>query len=149
MLARKAPIDERSLMAHMARTTPTHPVDLRVPADLVYLPVVRAVPEALAIMLDLDIDRVADLGLAIDQVCTELIADALPDARVEIRVDTGAEGLTTTVATHTRTDRAPDRSGFGWRVLTTLTEGLEVGRTRSPDGGWWTSVSFQSARSAV
>ncbi|CAM3682876.1 Serine/threonine-protein kinase RsbW [Tsukamurella ocularis] len=136
-------------MAHMARTTPAHPVDLRVPADLAYLPVVRAVPEALAIMLDLDIDGVSDLGLAIDQICTELIADAREDANVEIRVELGAGELATTVATDTRSDRVPDRSGFGWRVLTTLTEGLEVERAPAAGGGWWTSVSFRSARSAV
>lgn len=136
-------------MEHSAPSTPAHPVDLRVPADLAYLPVVRAVPESLAVMLDLDIDRVADLGLAIDQICTELIADAADDTRVEVRVDPGAEGLTTTIAAGTRGDRAPDPSGFGWRVLTTLTEDLEVHRAPAPEGGWWTSVSFRSPRSAV
>ncbi|NMD54635.1 MULTISPECIES: ATP-binding protein [Tsukamurella] len=136
-------------MAYTARTAPAHPVDLSVPADLSYLPVVRAVPEALAIMLDLDIDIVSDLGLAIDQICTELIADAQQGANVELRIELAAADLTTTVTARTRSDRAPDRSGFGWRVLNTLTEGLEVERAPAPGGGWSTSVSFRSGRGAV
>lgn len=124
-----------------------HPVDLRVPAHIAYLPVIRAVPETVAVLSEFDIDRVSDLGLAVDQVSTELIVAAVADALLELLVEPDADGLVATITVDTRADRAPDRSGFGWRVLTTLTDGLGVDHTPTADGAWRTSVRLRMARS--
>ncbi len=50
------------------------PVELRVAAEFEQLPVVRAVAETLAVLGDFTLDDVADIKLAVDEVCSELIA---------------------------------------------------------------------------
>jgi hypothetical protein len=55
-------------------------VELRIAARLENLAVVRTLVGAISTFADLDFDAVADLRLAVDEVCTRLIRSAQPDA---------------------------------------------------------------------
>ena len=62
-------------------------IELRVAAKLENLAVLRTLVGAVGTFEDLDFDAVADLRLAVDEVCTRLIRSAVPDATLAIVVD--------------------------------------------------------------
>ncbi|MDF0532102.1 ATP-binding protein [Tsukamurella sp. 8F] len=135
-------------MPHATGAVPAQPIDLCLPAEVVLLPVLRVVPETVALLADFDIDRVSDLTLAVDQVCTELIHDAVEGGTLNVRVLPRPAALVITASAETRTDGAPDRNGFGWRVLETLTDQLEVTHSGLPGGHVRSEVVFTLLRGA-
>src|SRR6516165_9571695 len=62
-------------------------IELRVAARLENLAVLRTLVGAVGTFEDLDFDAVADLRLAVDEVCTRLIRSATPDATLVVVVD--------------------------------------------------------------
>ncbi|MEO5680276.1 MAG: hypothetical protein ABIS47_11475 [Acidimicrobiales bacterium] len=67
------------------------PVELTVPARSEHLRVLRLVTVSVAASLELDIDQLDDLRIAIDDLCSLLIEDAGPEARLHL-VLTGRVG---------------------------------------------------------
>ena len=61
-------------------------VELHVAARLENLAMVRTLVGAIGTFEDLDFDAVADLRLAVDEVCTRLIRSATPDATLVVVV---------------------------------------------------------------
>jgi serine/threonine-protein kinase RsbW len=101
-------------------------VELQVPAELDQLLVVRTVAETIAARDDFDLDAVADVKLAVDEVSACLIAKAVPGARLDCRFALLPNTLEVVVSTTTRTAEVPNRHSFGWHVLATLTDTLAV-----------------------
>lgn len=62
----------------------TGPVELTVPARSEHLRVLRLVATSLAASLDLDVDQLDDLRIAIDDLCSMLIEDAPEDAKLHL-----------------------------------------------------------------
>src|SRR6202020_1069624 len=62
-------------------------IELRVAAKLENLAVLRTLVGAVGTFEDLDFDAVADLRLAVDEVCTRLIRSAIPESTLAIVVD--------------------------------------------------------------
>lgn len=62
-------------------------VELHVAARLENLAMLRTLVGAIGTYEDLDFDAVADLRLAVDEVCTRLIRSATPDATLSVVVD--------------------------------------------------------------
>ena len=62
-------------------------VEIRVPAQLENLAVVRTVVAAIGTFEDLDFDAVSDLRLAVDEACTRLIRSAVPNSTLVLVVD--------------------------------------------------------------
>src|SRR5271157_4883860 len=62
-------------------------VELHVAARLENLALLRTLVGAIGTFEDLDFDAVADLRLAVDEVCTRLIRSATPDATLVVVVD--------------------------------------------------------------
>ena len=60
-------------------------VELHVAARLENLAMLRTLVGAIGTFEDLDFDAVADLRLAVDEVCTRLIRSATPDAMLRRR----------------------------------------------------------------
>ncbi|GLW90758.1 hypothetical protein Aglo03_15740 [Actinokineospora globicatena] len=115
---------------------PTQPevadVELRLRADLVNLPVVRGVAAAVAMAADFTVDEIADLRLAVDEVCSQLIVLAAPSADLECRFTRvpGTDRCTEVVfhaSTRSRDGRPPATDTFGWHVLRTLADEVETG----------------------
>jgi serine/threonine-protein kinase RsbW len=107
-------------------------VEVRTSASAALIPTIRAVASDLAARADFDLDAISDLRMAVDEACATLVDVASPDSalhcsftvrgsmiEVEARVDT--TGPESTVSTDT----------FGWRVLQTLADEVELRK----DGG--------------
>lgn len=101
-------------------------VELRVASRLESLAVVRMVVGAIATFEDLDVDRVADLRLAVDELCTQLIRSADPEATLTVVVDPHDDDVTI------RASAAGDGAGaltpgsFSWHVLSSLVDDVEA-----------------------
>ncbi|WP_228806575.1 hypothetical protein [Nocardia cyriacigeorgica] len=65
---------------HVSRITadPTTTVGVRVPAELGQLLMLRALTETVSLIADFALDEVTDIRLALDEVATSLILDAVP-----------------------------------------------------------------------
>jgi anti-sigma regulatory factor (Ser/Thr protein kinase) len=109
-------------------------VELRVAPRLENLAVVRTLVGAVSSFEDLDFDTVSDLRLAIDELCTQLIRAATPDATLVVVVDPrDNEVVVQASAACTTFDLAP--GSFSWHVLTSLADDVQSFRDgREPSG---------------
>ena len=110
-------------------------VEMRVAARLENLAVVRTVIGALATAEDLDLDAVADLRLAVDEACTQLIRSTTPDATLVLVVDPRVNELVVDVSTTSTADDILTPGSFSWHVLTSLTDDVRLFRDRAELNG--------------
>jgi hypothetical protein len=69
-------------------------VTIRIPASTSHVRLVRATASALAALLDFTYDRITDLHIAIDEICSRLLATSDPGAsRLEITFHLEDDGL--------------------------------------------------------
>jgi serine/threonine-protein kinase RsbW len=119
-------------------------VEVRIPADVVYVSTLRLTAASLAARCDLTIDDIEDLRLAVDEACALLLPHAATrstlDARFELR--SGQLSVDTSVATDDAAE--PDRSGFAWTVLGALATSVDVRQ----EGGRLT-IAVTKAREAA
>ena len=109
----------------VSRVAPQH-VELRVDTSPVAAATVRAVAADLACRSEYTLDAVADLRLAVDEVCATLLAVARAGTRLTCTFDIDEERMTVTASVSTTARTVPPADTFGWRVLETLTEGLHT-----------------------
>jgi serine/threonine-protein kinase RsbW len=117
-------------------------VELRVPADPAYLAVVRTASAGLGARLDLTLDEIEDLRMAVDEACALLLSNTSHDGESLYceftirrgRLDVHVRGPATTV---------PDSNTFGWSVLEALVGRVETGAT---DAGCWIRMSHIGGR---
>jgi serine/threonine-protein kinase RsbW len=95
-------------------------VRLSVPAHGAFLSLVRTTTAAVAARIDLTIDEIEDLRIAVDEAAALLLPAVVPDARVDVGYAFDADELTITLAAATASSTPPDQSGFGWTVLAAL-----------------------------
>jgi serine/threonine-protein kinase RsbW len=112
---------------------PVDRVELRVPADPAYLAVLRTASAGLAARMDLTLDEIEDLRIAVDEACALLLGGADGDAGtggdLHAVFDVDADVLAVRVTGPAA--RVPERSSFAWAVLEALAGEIEVGT----DGG--------------
>lgn len=109
------------------------PVQLLVAADFDQLPVMRAAAETLAVLAYFTLDEVADITLAVDEVCSQLIAAALTGTELHCSFTDSDAAMMVTISARVGHRDAVKREGFGWHVLDTLTDSLSL--TMSPAAG--------------
>ena len=107
-------------------------VELRVPADPAYLTVVRTASAGLAARLDLTLDEIEDLRIAVDEACTLLLDPAATDQDLVATFRLGEGSLEVEVRGPAR--ELPERSSFAWAVLEALVG--EVFTGTSTEGAW-------------
>ncbi|MFE3546380.1 anti-sigma factor [Nocardia sp. NPDC059177] len=101
-------------------------VGFRVPAELDQLTMAHALAEAVLLVGGFALDEATDLLLALDELVTALILEAVPDSAVECAF-TGADGaLGARVTTVARHPHSIDENTFGWHVAATLTDALRI-----------------------
>ncbi len=110
------------------------PVELRVVANADQLPVVRAVAETLALLGDFTLDDIADIKLVVDEVCSELIAGAVPSAELTCSFVVGDTGMRITTTSLVQDGRVPKADSFGWHVLQTLTDSISLSASSVENG---------------
>ena len=111
-------------------------IELRVAARLENLAVLRTLVGAVGTFEDLDFDAVADLRLAVDEVCTRLIRSATPDAMLAIVVDPRDQELVVEASTNCDNYDVVTPGSFSWHVLTSLTDEVQTFHDgQETDGG--------------
>ncbi len=100
-------------------------VELRVPASPAYLAVLRTASAGLAARLDLTLDEIEDLRIAVDEACALLLADAGPGDELVAVFDLEADALAVHVTGPAR--HLPQRESFAWAVLEALVGQIETG----------------------
>src|SRR5215467_5571620 len=93
-------------------------VELHVAARLENLAMLRTLVGAIGTYEDLDFDAVADLRLAVDEVCTRLIRSATPDATLVVVVDPLEDMLVVEASAECKTFDVVTPGSFSWHVLT-------------------------------
>jgi hypothetical protein len=69
-------------------------VVVRIPASTPHVALVRAAASALAAQRDFTYDRITDLHIAIDEVCSRILATSVPRAtRIEVTLAVEEEGI--------------------------------------------------------
>jgi serine/threonine-protein kinase RsbW len=130
-----------SIMREDAVDTADH-VDLRVPADPAYLAVVRTATAGLAARLDLTLDEIEDLRVAVDEACVLLLErHAHPGQSLQTSFCIGPNTLEVVITGPVTT--LPDRSGFSWAVLAALVNQVETG---AQDTGSWIRLTYHGGR---
>ncbi|OBJ71973.1 anti-sigma factor [Mycobacterium sp. 1274756.6] len=106
-------------------------IELRVAALIDNVAVVRTLAGAIGALEDFDLDSVADLRLAVDEACTQLVCAASTGATLVTVVDPDDQALRIEVAVNCAGDGDVVVPGsFGWHVLSALVD--EVGTFREP-----------------
>lgn len=109
-------------------------LEMRVCADPAWIPSLRVVAADLATRGDFDLDAVSDLRMAVDEACAELVGIARPDAMLVCRFAVEHDGITVTATVGVTGEATISRDGFGWRILTTLADEVEVFGGGDSDG---------------
>jgi serine/threonine-protein kinase RsbW len=118
-------------------------ISVSIPARTSHVALLRAAASALAARLDFPIDRITELQIAVDEVCSRLMAvsDGASRIRMEFRVlDEGAIGLRATVDGARREDKELLSE---WSRVILETIGREV---RFDYGDSQTALSLEVAR---
>jgi serine/threonine-protein kinase RsbW len=108
-------------------------VELRVPADPAYLAVVRTAAAGLAARLDLTLDEIEDLRIAVDEACA-LLLDHRTHRDQSLVATFTMQPSTLDVLVRGPATLLPERSSFAWAVLEALVGGVETGA--DADGAW-------------
>ncbi|GAA3721419.1 ATP-binding protein [Gordonia hankookensis] len=117
--------DDRRVIDDVAQSADV-PVELTVPARADRLQIVRAVVERTLYAVDWTIDDVADIQLAVDEVCSQLIVASVDDGRLRVSLLLGDAGFVGEVVGTIETGIALDTAGFGWHVVETVTDAQSV-----------------------
>lgn len=100
----------------------TGTVDLRVPADPAYLAMVRTATAGLATRLDLTLDEIEDLRIAVDEACSLLLQGRAHAGRaIHAGFEVGPPGSgTLSILITGPLDRLPEGNSYAWSVLQAL-----------------------------
>ncbi|MEV6324996.1 anti-sigma factor [Nocardia sp. NPDC051787] len=129
-------------------TTRTGAISVRVPAESEQLAMLRALAETVVLMADFGIDEVTDIRLALDEVASALVLDAVPGSELDCAFSFDGDAVAVRVSALTRSDATPDQAGFGWHIVATLTDSVSAsqGAHDAAAGGYPTTVDFRWVR---
>lgn len=100
-------------------------VSIDIPCDPRMVALVRSAATAVASTLEIGIDRLDDLRLAVDEACSLLMSVTPPTESVRSRMATNP--TTFTLAARARTGGTlPSRNGFAWTVLSALVDSVDL-----------------------
>ena len=68
-------------------------VTARIPADTAHVSLLRAIATALAARLDFPVDRIIELQIAVDEVCSRLMAVSRDGTRIQVDFEVLDRGL--------------------------------------------------------
>jgi serine/threonine-protein kinase RsbW len=106
--------------------TPRADVELRLPADGVYVSVVRTTTAGLAARLDFLIDDIEDLRIAVGEACAMVLPEADPESDLVCSYYLSPGRLTVEVAVTAASPDGPEYDSFAWQVLSTMATHAEA-----------------------
>lgn len=102
-------------------------IAVSVPARADTLPIVRSVVEHALFAADWVFDDVVDVKLAVDEVCSQLVAGASDWApRLHLAIDIDGADFWCAIETVVDPRFTIDTTGFGWRVVEAVTDARSV-----------------------
>jgi serine/threonine-protein kinase RsbW len=104
-------------------------VVIRIPATTSHVKLVRATASSLAGLLDFTYDRLMDLHIAIDEICSRIMATSTPPARrleVTFELEDGALRISARGDTPLGKE-APFLTSWAKTILDEVTDEIEVG----------------------
>lgn len=102
-------------------------VEVRTSATAALIPTIRAVASDLAARADFDLDAISDLRMAVDEACATLVDAAEPTSQLQCRFFVRPERIRVHVQVQAaKPDTVLSTDTFGWRVLQTLADEVEV-----------------------
>ncbi|MFV0493620.1 anti-sigma factor [Mycobacterium sp.] len=116
------------------RTRGYRAVELTVAARLENLAVLRTLVGAIGTFEDLNFDAVADLRLAVDEVCTQLIRSATSGATLTLLVDPREDEMVVEASAACETPDVVAPGSFSWHVLTSLADDVQTFHDGSEPG---------------
>ncbi len=119
--------------ARSEMTTVADTVELRVPADPAYLAVIRTATAGLAARLDLTLDEIEDMRIAVDEACVLLLSSE-PEPGAELHATFTITSSALDVQVTGPAPNLPKGDNFAWSVLEALVGQVETGSTLS--GSW-------------
>lgn len=125
-------------------------LDVRVPARLEQLSMLRAVTETIMLQADFTLDVVVDLRVALDEVATTMILSATPDASVDCSFRYDTRQVMVRVESVLRSNGTWEGNDFGRSLLETLTDSMETELSGFDDalGGYPVVVRLRRLRGA-
>jgi serine/threonine-protein kinase RsbW len=101
-------------------------VELRLPADGVYVSVVRTTTAGLAARLDFLLDDIEDLPIAVGEACAMVLPEADADSDLVCSYYLSPGTLTVRVAVTASNPSGPEYDSFAWQVLSTMATRAEA-----------------------
>jgi serine/threonine-protein kinase RsbW len=105
---------------------PGHRLEISTPSATAFAGVVRSTVAGVAARLDLDLDAVEDLRLAVSEAFALVVDHTVLDDVVRCVVVVEQEALGVTVSARVADPRPPLPDSFAWTVLSALVPGVEV-----------------------
>ncbi|MFQ6392997.1 ATP-binding protein [Nocardia sp. KC 131] len=123
-------------------------IEIRVPAQLEQLVMLRALAETVALIADFGLDEVTDIRLALDEIATELILGAVADTTIDCRFTYRESAMLVQVSSVAVADVVPGQDSFGWHIVRTLTDTVNAAQAPldTASGGYPTVVDFRWVR---
>jgi serine/threonine-protein kinase RsbW len=103
-------------------------VVIRIPASTRHVSLVRATATSLAAMLDFTYDRITDLHIAIDEICSRILATSAPKARrleITFMVEEDSLRIKACGDAPARPD-IPFLTTWSRAILESVTDGVEI-----------------------
>src|ERR1700738_1907149 len=124
-------------------------VELRIAARLENLAMLRTLVAAIGTFEDLDFDAVADLRLAVDEVCTRLIRSAVSDSTLLLVVDPREDAVVIAASTTCKSPDVLAPGSFSWHVLSSLTDEVRTFQDgQGPEEGPVFGISMTTRRAS-
>jgi serine/threonine-protein kinase RsbW len=101
-------------------------IEIRIPADGVYVATLRICAASLAARCDLTVDDIEDLRLAVDEACALLLPHAPAGGSLEATFTLHGHELTVDTRVKPVDGATIDRAGFAWTVLSALASFVDV-----------------------
>jgi serine/threonine-protein kinase RsbW len=111
---------ESSLDSPTSALSTAETVELRVPAHGAFLSLVRTTTAAVGARVDLTIDEIEDLRIAVDEAAAILLPAVIDDGDVTVVYTLRPRQMTILLSAPTGESGPVDQSGFGWTVLAAL-----------------------------
>ena len=120
---------------------PSADVELRLPADGVYVSVVRTTTAGLAARLDFLIDDIEDLRIAVGEAGAMVLPEADPGSDLVCRYYLSPGRLRVEVGVSASAPEGPEYDSFAWQVLSTMATQAEAD---SSGGRFAVSLTMES-----
>ncbi len=128
--------------------TETTTVAVTVPAAPEQLTMLRALAETVLLIADFGLDEVTDIRLALDEIATVLMQDAVIDSTISCAFTYREGVLNAQIRAVGSSETEVGAGSFGWHIVQTLTDSVTGTREPYDDAvsGYPTVVEFVWAR---